>query len=181
MKDRKKQGLLDRLRRGALSALDPRALLHGLRILHYYNYTHVAPLRQIRRGSRCRIAPNASFANPGRIALGDRVQIGARTALWAGDTRGRITVGDDATFGPDCFLTASDYGLKAGALVTEQPTAERDIVVGKGVWCGARTIVTAGVTLGEGAVIGAGSVVTRDVPANAIAAGVPAKVIRQRD
>ncbi len=181
MKNRKDTRPLVRALRGAASMLDPRALLHGLRLLHYYNYAHVAPRRQLRLGQGVRIAPNAVFANAQRITIGDRVQIGARCTLWGGDNTGRIEVGADATFGPDCFLTASDYGLAAGQLVTAQPTVERDIVIGPGAWLGARVVVTAGVTVGAGAVIGAGSVVTRDVPENAIAAGVPAKVVRMRE
>lgn len=169
-----------KLRRGLLSALDPRALVHALRLIHYYNYSHVAPLRQLRRGRDVRIAPNVSFANAERIEIGDRAQIGAHSSLWAGDVSGRIRIGSDATLGPDCFLTASDYGLADGRPVTRQPTEEQDIVLGAGVWCGARVIVTAGVTIGDGAVIGAGAVVTRDVPAGTIAAGVPARVIRRR-
>jgi acetyltransferase-like isoleucine patch superfamily enzyme len=55
-----------------------------------------------------------------------------------------------------------------------------DIVVEEGVWIGAGTIVLQGVRIGRGAVIAAGSVVTRDVPANCIAGGTPARVLRQR-
>ncbi|MEL6914715.1 MAG: acyltransferase [Pseudomonadota bacterium] len=180
MKNRKDTRLGTRLRRGLASALDPRALLHGLRLLHYYNYTHVAERRRLTAGSGVRIAPNVSFANAERIALGAGVQIGARTSLWAGDTVGRIDVGADATFGPDCFLTAANYGTRRGVPVGDQPMEERDIVIGEGAWLGARVIVLAGVTIGAHAVIGAGSVVTRDIPPNAVAAGNPARVIRER-
>jgi maltose O-acetyltransferase len=55
------------------------------------------------------------------------------------------------------------------------------IVIGEGAWLGARVIVLKGVTIGAGAVIGAGSVVTRSIPARSIAAGAPARVIRQLD
>ncbi|WP_371742325.1 DapH/DapD/GlmU-related protein [Pseudoruegeria sp. HB172150] len=180
MKNRKDTRIFARAIRGIWSIFDPRALAHGFRILHYYNYTHVSQKRRMEIGDKVRIAPNASFANGDRIRIGNRVQIGARCTLWAGDNSGRIIVGDDVTFGPDCFLTASNYGLAAGQLVTEQPTVESDVSIGEGAWLGARVIVTAGVTVGAHAVIGAGSVVTKDIPEGVIAAGNPARTIRPR-
>ena len=170
-----------RARRLLRSILTPGLWLHPFRLLHYYGYTHVLEKPKIRIGRDVRLAPNVSFANAERIALGDQVQLGARCALWAGRTTGRIEVGARTTFGPDCFVTAADYGLKAGERITDQPMVERDVTIGADCWIGTKSVITAGVTLGEGCVIGAGSVVTHDVPAGAIAAGVPAKVIRMRD
>jgi acetyltransferase-like isoleucine patch superfamily enzyme len=55
------------------------------------------------------------------------------------------------------------------------------VTIGHGVWIGAKATVVKGVTVGDDAVIGAGAVVTRDVPSRAIALGVPARVVRYRD
>jgi acetyltransferase-like isoleucine patch superfamily enzyme len=162
------------------SVLHPAVLLHPFRLMHYYGYAHVLPLREAAKGRDLRIAPNASFRNGARITLGDQVQVGERTALWAGRMTGRITVGPRTTFGPDCYVTAADYGLAAGARITDQAMVERDVVIGADCWIGTKAVITAGVTIGDGAVIGAGAVVTKDVPAGAIAAGVPARVIRMR-
>lgn len=171
---------LSRLCRALVSALDPGVLLHPLHLMHYYGYTHVKPRRRLSLGRDVRLAPNVSLAHGERISLGDQVQVGARCALWAGKTTGRIHVGARTTFGPDCFVTAADYGLSADLKITDQDMIERDIIIGEDCWIGARAIITAGVSIGEGAVIGAGSVVTRDIPPGAIAAGVPARVIRMR-
>lgn len=161
--------------------LDPGVLLHGLRMLNYYGYAHVRPRREMTCGTAVRIAPNTSFRNGGRITLGDAVQLGERVSLWAGKSTARITVGDRTTLGPDVFVTAADYGLAADRRITDQPMTERDVTIGADCWIGTKAVITAGVTLGDGCVIGAGSVVTRNVPAGAIAAGVPAKVLKQRD
>lgn len=178
---RRGRGRLTRALAGAASMLDPRALLHGLRLIHYYNYTHVAQVRLLDRGDKVRLAPNVSFANAERIRIGDRVQIGARCTLWAGDHGGRISIGADTTFGPDCLVTASNYGTAAGMKVVEQPKDERDVTIGADVWLGAKVVVTAGVTIGDGCIVGAGAVVSRDLPAGAICAGAPARPVRMRD
>jgi acetyltransferase-like isoleucine patch superfamily enzyme len=177
----KANGPLVRLRRLLASVLHPAVLLHPFRMLHYWGYSHVLPLREMTRGRDLRIAPTASFRNGARITLGDQVQVGEYAALWAGRSTGRITVGPRTTFAPHAYVTAADYGLAGGAKITDQAMAERDVTIGADCWIGTRAVITAGVTLGDGAVIGAGAVVTRDVPAGAIAAGVPARVIRMRD
>jgi acetyltransferase-like isoleucine patch superfamily enzyme len=68
----------------------------------------------------------------------------------------------------------------SGLPFREQPRLERDIRIGNDVWLGAGVVVTAGVTVGDGCIVGAGAVVTRDLPADCIAAGVPARVVGQR-
>lgn len=178
---RRKRSLPERVLRALVSLLDPRALIHPLRLVHYYNYTHVQQVRKLTLGEKVRIAPNASFSNGERIQLGDRVQVGARCSLWAGDSSSWIRVGADTTFGPDCMVTASNYGSAPGQLVVDQPKDERDIIIGRDVWLGAKTLIAAGVTIGDGAIVGGNSVVTRDLPAGCIAAGAPAKPLKMRD
>jgi acetyltransferase-like isoleucine patch superfamily enzyme len=177
----RKQSTLMRVRRLLGSLFDPLVLLHPFRMLHYYGYSHVRPRREMTLGRGVRLAPNTSFRNAARIELGDEVQLGEYTALWAGRDRAWIRVGARTTFGPACYVTAADYGLAAGERLTDQTMIERDVTIGPDCWIGTKSVITAGVTLGEGCVIGAGSVVTRDIPAGAIAAGVPARVIRMRE
>jgi acetyltransferase-like isoleucine patch superfamily enzyme len=121
-----------------------------------------------------------SLRNAQRIELGREVHVGERSALWAGDTRGRIVLGDHALLGPEVFISASNYSTAWGTPVMHQDRIERDVVIGSDVWLGVRVTVTAGVTIGDGAIVGAGSVVTKDVPAGAIAVGAPARVVGYR-
>ncbi len=152
-----------------------------LRMANYYNHTHVMPRRRIRTGRNAAISPDASFANPERILIGDNVRIGSRCHIWAGPSQGRIILGDDALLGPDVLLTAATYRFNDGSPVTEQAMNERDIVLGKDVWLGAKVVVLPGVSIGDGAVVGASAVVTKDVPPMAIVAGNPARVIGLRE
>lgn len=171
-----------RLRMGRLlRSFHPLVLIHPLRMIHYWGYSHVLPRREMVLGRDVRIAPTASFRNGARITLGDQVQIGEYTALWAGRSSGRICIGDRTTLGPSVYVTAADYGLEGGARITDQQMEERDVTIGADCWIGTKAVITAGTTLGDGCVIGAGAVVTRDIPAGAIAAGVPARVLRMRD
>ena len=158
----------------------PQVWLHPLRLLHYYGYSHVLPRRRMELGPGAFLAPNASLRNGERIAVGARSHVGERCSLWAGDSTGRIVLGEDVLLAPEVFITASDYGIAAGEPVVRQPRRERDVRIGDGVWLGARVVVVAGVTVGDGAVVGAGAVVTRDLPAGSVCAGVPARVVGWR-
>lgn len=164
-----------------VSLMDPRCYFHVLRIVHYYGYSHVRERRRITIGDGSRLAPNISFRNAERIAIGRGCHVGERCYLWAGDSSGRISFGDNVSLAPEVFITASDYQFAAGQPFRSQPRKERDVTVGNDVWLGTRVVVTAGVTIGDGCIVGAGAVVTKDLPSGSIAVGIPAKVIRMRE
>ena len=79
--------------------------------------------------------------------------------------------------GPEVTLTAASYRYNDGSPVTEQCMDEDDVRIGNDVWLGARAIVLPELTIGGGAVIGAGALVRNDIPATAIAVGVPARAV----
>lgn len=163
------------------SLLDPRCHMHALRMIHYFGYTHVRERRRMTMGQGTRMAPNVSIRNGVRIAIGRDCHLGERCYLWAGDSGGRIVMGDFVSLAPEVFITASDYRFEPGRPFRQQPKRERDVIIGNDVWLGARVVVTAGVTIGDGCIVGAGAVVTKDIPAGSIAAGVPARVISRRE
>jgi acetyltransferase-like isoleucine patch superfamily enzyme len=162
------------------SLLDPRTYLHALRLAHFSAYSHVQQVRKLNRGDDVTFAPNVSFRNAERIQIGAGSHIGEFSVVWAGDSIGRVVLGEKCLLAPHVTITASNYGVDQGEFVMDQPKIERDIVIGDDVWLGANVVVLAGVSIGDGAVVAAGAVVTKDLPAQCIAAGVPAKVIGTR-
>ena len=94
---------------------------------------------------------------------------------------GRIEIGCGVQIAPNCAFYPYDHGFARGKLIREQPLRTKGgIIIDDDALLSYGVIVLSGVRIGKGAVIGAGSVVTRDVPDGAIAAGVPARVIRMR-
>lgn len=163
-----------------VSICDPRSYVHLFRLVHYYGYSHVQPRRRLQVGEGTGMAPNVSLRNGERISIGRGCHIGEHCYLWAGNSTGRINLGDNVSIAPGVFITASDYQFISGLKFRDQPMRERDICIGSDVWLGARVVVTAGVTIGDGCIVGAGAVVTRDLPAGCIAVGVPAKPVGRR-
>lgn len=92
-----------------------------------------------------------------------------------------IKVGCDVAIGPNCAFYPYDHGFSPGELIIRQPlTTKGAIVIEDDAWLGFGVIVLSGVRIGKGSVIGAGSVVKDDIPDGAIAAGVPARVLKMR-
>jgi len=95
---------------------------------------------------------------------------------------GPVTIGDSFHSGPGCLLITQNHDFDHGDAVPYDKTYIKDpISIFDNVWLGARVIILSGVTIGEGAIIQAGSVVVSDVPPCAIAGGHPVKVFRMRD
>jgi acetyltransferase-like isoleucine patch superfamily enzyme len=88
---------------------------------------------------------------------------------------GGISIGDGSLIGHGSTLTTLNHSLDPARRADMEPAP---VTIGRNVWLGAGVTVVPGVTIGDGAVVGAGAVVTKDVPADTIAAGVPAQVIR---
>lgn len=95
---------------------------------------------------------------------------------------GIIKIGNDCLISQHISLIASNHNFSRNNLIRLQGWSESNcsIIIQNDVWIGANSVILPGITIGEGAIIGAGSVVTKDIPNFAIVAGNPAKIIRYR-
>jgi len=123
------------------------------------------------------IYPGVRFVYMKRIFLGNRVLINSNTYIYA---KGEIEVGDNVLISPNCSIVAGDHNIALNCPIIEQPSKVDKIVIGTDCWIGANSVVVGGVTISEGSVIGAGSVVTRDTEPYSINVGVPARKIGKR-
>ncbi|MFO7714242.1 acyltransferase [Desulfosarcina sp.] len=115
----------------------------------------------------------------GAVAIGERTHIQPRCQLSA--YKGSISIGQRVEIAPNCAFYPYNHGMAHGTPIRRQPLRSRGgIAIGDDAWLGYGAVVLDGVRIGVGAVVGAGSVVTRDVPDGAIASGVPARIVKHR-
>jgi maltose O-acetyltransferase len=118
---------------------------------------------------------------PLRCDYGYHISIGARTFVNFGlvclDVA-LVTIGDDVQIGPNVQLLTPTHPVAAGPR-RDKWEAARPIVIGDNVWLGGGVIVGPGVTIGANTVVGAGAVVIRDLPANVVAVGNPARIVKE--
>lgn len=112
------------------------------------------------------------------LEVGDYVTIGRGTIISIKDT---LLIGDYTLIGPYVQITDNNHTTKRPNLIKYQRATIKPIIIGQDCWIGSGAKILAGVTIGNGAVVGANAVVTKDVPPFAIVGGVPAKVIKFRE
>ncbi len=128
-------------------------------------------------GRRVNVETGAKFNSGSKIRIGPRSGIGINCML-----HGPVTLGDDVMMGPDVHFYTINHDFSRTDIPMRQQGFKdvRPITIGDDVWIGARAIFLPGVTVGKGAVVAAGAVVTKDVPEWGIVAGNPAQLIRSR-
>jgi acetyltransferase-like isoleucine patch superfamily enzyme len=129
----------------------------------------------IRFGERCLLQDMVYVraGTQGRVEVGDRVAINSFCRIFG---HGTVSIGDDAQIGPGVLITTTDHDFRADLEASFHP-----VTIGRRAWIGANVTILPGVTIGEYAVVGAGSVVNRSIPDRAIAVGVPVRVIGSLD
>ena len=132
----------------------------------------------IRIGEGSSIAPGACIQ--GKVHIGQNCSIQAYTML-VGYPRAAVTIGNDVRIAAHCMMVSANHRFAdPDTPIRKQGLDFGPIVIEDDVWIGSRVNVLAGVTIGHGSVIGAGAVVTKDVPPMCVMAGVPARKIGER-
>ena len=119
------------------------------------------------------------YANEGELEIGNNC--GVSTNIQFGASAGKISIGNNVMIASNVILRAADHGVAKDKLMCDQAYNSGIICIEDDVWIGANAVVLKNVTLGLGCVVGAGSVVTKDVAPYAIVAGNPAKLIKYRE
>lgn len=125
-------------------------------------------------GKKVDIGRKISFSS--HFSLGDRSSVGDNTYIL-----GKVSIGNDVMMAANCAFIASNHNTKRiDVPMNQQGGTDAPIVIGNDVWICYGSTICAGVKVGNGSIIAAGSVVTKDVPQYAVVGGVPAKIIRMR-
>lgn len=128
-------------------------------------------------GDNVLIKRNAYFGDGSKIRIGNNSQIGINSIM-----DNDVIIGNDVTMGPDVIIYTSSHEYKElGIPINQQgEKPHRQVTIGNNVWIGARCIILPGVSIGDNAIIGANTVVTRNVPKNAVFCGAAGKVVKIR-
>jgi maltose O-acetyltransferase len=120
----------------------------------------------------------AYFGDGSQIVIGDYSGIGVDCEVY-----GPVQIGDNVMMGPEVVIYTYGHNIKRTDIPMrlQGKTAPIPVIIEDDVWIGRRVMITGGVTISRGVVVAAGSVVTKDIPAYAVVAGVPAKIIRYRE
>lgn len=139
-------------------------------------------LKSIKCAEHCFIDQTVKIFSPERVKIDDFVHIQMNCTLFADG--GGIEIGEGTILAHEVQILARNHCYDAPDLKYvpyDERFDEKPVKIGRYVWIGARVIILPGVTVGDGAVIAAGSVVTKDVPECAVVGGNPAKIIKYRD
>jgi len=147
------------------------------------NNVYISDLDFIQIGKNFRISPNCQLichSSQSKLIIADNVNLNFGVMVNA-DGGGIIEIGEDVLIGPNVVIRAANHGISdLTKKINSQPHVPGKIVIGRNVWIGANAVILPDVTIGEGAVVAAGSVVNKSIGKNQIFGGVPAKLLKNR-
>jgi len=162
----------------------PKAFIHSNVIINYEYKEQIILGNNTLISNFCTLVvandPHNNLDNS-KLIIGSNTYIGEYNNIRAGG--GIIKIGNNCSISQHITIIASNHQFLKGILIQNQPweTNNNYVIIEDNVWIGANSVILPGVKIYQGAIIGAGSIVTKDIPQNAIAVGNPAKVIKFRD
>ena len=167
-----------------------------LRLIAYYCFARHLPasdnrffkfIRPVRRcivkglfkyaGKNINIEKGAYFGDGSEIEIGDNSGIGINCKV-----SGKVTIGKNVMMGPDVIILTKRHKFERTdiSMIDQGYDTPAPVTISDDIWIGTRSIILPGVTIGKGAIVGAGAIVTKDVPEYAIACGNPAQIKKYR-
>jgi acetyltransferase-like isoleucine patch superfamily enzyme len=136
--------------------------------------------RNIRFGRKTTVHPYSRIIiSGGRLSIGTESNVQSFSTIAAGDSE--VVIGDHVRVGPNCNLLGENHRFERRDVpIHKQGNVPKGLRIGDDVWIGSNSVILPGVQLARGCIVGAGSVVTRDVPEYVIVVGNPAKLLRER-
>ncbi len=127
-------------------------------------------------GSNINIERGADFGTGKGISIGDFSGLGVNCKV-----RGPLQVGKNVMMGPDVIILTHSHNFDdVNTPMRQQGGCTKGVIIGDDVWIGTRAIILPGICIGNGVIIGAGAVITKDIPDYAIVGGVPARILKYR-
>lgn len=150
----------------------PPAALFGENGIQLGEDTLIGPYVSLSAG----MLPGQELISDSIVTIGDRCLIGRQSSIVG---HFDITIGNDVYFGPNVYVTDQNHSVDdLDVPIGRQSAGEKAVSIGDGSWLGANVVVLPGVTIGRHVAVGAGAIVTSDLPDHAVAVGNPARVIR---
>jgi acetyltransferase-like isoleucine patch superfamily enzyme len=129
-------------------------------------------------GKNFRVTDNVTIISPEYLEIGDNVSIHENSLLAC---QGGLIIGDYSALGSSLIISTSEHkNANLNKPIKSQGILEEKVSIGRNVWIGARVTILKGTIIGDDAIIGAGSLVNKNVLEKTVVAGVPAKVVRYR-
>jgi len=157
--------------------------IYKMLLQNYGKKSFIHPLVSLRNHKNISIGSNVIINRNvniwvSKLMLGDNIQINPGTCIY-----GNVNIGNNVMIAPNCMIAGGNHGIAniPEPMITQTCTSKGPIIIEDDVWIASNSVILDGVRIGSGAVIGGGSVVTKDIPPMAIAIGNPAKVIKYRN
>ena len=154
--------------------------LNIVKILNIHRIRYFLFKRRLKScGKGVRFSSGIRLYRPKKISMGDNVHVGAN-CLFSG--QGGINIGNNISFGPQVIIWSANHNFEAPErLPYDDGHICKEVNIEDNTWIGARVTIIPGIRIGEGAVVGMGSVVTKDIPSGAVVGGNPIKILKYRN